>query len=259
MIEKDDNLIMKEKKTNCGVYKITNLVPNEKTGICKVYIGSSINIKSRKNQHLSELRKGSHSNTHLQRAFKRDKEENFKWELIKSTRKIEDKKLLKEELLKYENLELNKYKKEDGTIDHNKCYNILVNAGSNLGSKLTEETKNKMSLMHKGKAMPEETKEKISKANKNKIFSIEHKNKLSKINLGKKLSEETKKKISVKMKNISKAEILGKKVINLDTKKVFETILQAAEYYNMKYSNNISCVCKGNRKTSGGYRWAYIN
>lgn len=211
---------MKEKKTNCGIYRITNLIPNKETGICKVYIGSSENLKSRKCQHLWYLRHNKHTNKHLQRAFIIDKEENFKWELIKKVEKIEDKKLLKKELLKWENIELKKYKKEDGTIDHDKCYNFLPIAGSNLGSKKSP--------------CSEETKIKIGKGNKNKIRTEETRNK------------------------IRKNSPFKLKVINLTTGEIFESTREAARFYNIS-SQHISRVCRGEGFTCNGHEWSYLD
>ena len=61
------------------------------------------------------------------------------------------------------------------------------------------------------------------------------------------MKEETKRKIS---------EAEGKKVINIDTGKVFNSILEAKKYYRLK-GNHIGEVCKGKRKTCGGYHWKY--
>ena len=87
---------MEANKTNCGVYKITNTNPNETTGLYKVYIGSSENLKSRKYQHFMGLRSNRHRNKYLQSSFNKYKEENFKWEVIKYIEKLEDKKELKQ-------------------------------------------------------------------------------------------------------------------------------------------------------------------
>lgn len=46
-----------------GIYKITNLVNN------KVYIGQSVNIRKRWNQHVLELNKNIHPNIYLQSAW----------------------------------------------------------------------------------------------------------------------------------------------------------------------------------------------
>jgi uncharacterized protein YegJ (DUF2314 family) len=60
----------------CGVYKITNNING------KVYIGQSINIKERWNDHIKSLnRKDSHSIL-LQRAWNKYKQENFSFEIL---------------------------------------------------------------------------------------------------------------------------------------------------------------------------------
>lgn len=45
-------------------------------------------------------------------------------------------------------------------------------------------------------------------------------------------------------------------VINLDTKKVYPSIKDASEELGLQKSK-ITLVCRGQRKTTGGYRWAY--
>lgn len=59
-----------------GIYTITNLLDN------KIYIGYATNFRKRKGDHISNLRKNKHKNIHLQRAFNRDGESNFKIELL---------------------------------------------------------------------------------------------------------------------------------------------------------------------------------
>ena len=61
---------------NSGIYKITNKKNN------KVYIGSSINLKSREYKHFWMLRKNIHDNIFLQRSFNKDGIENFIFEII---------------------------------------------------------------------------------------------------------------------------------------------------------------------------------
>lgn len=51
-------------------------------------------------------------------------------------------------------------------------------------------------------------------------------------------------------------ELLGKKVICLDTGEVFATMQEAAEAKNIQKSNIWKC-CKGLRKTAGKLRWSY--
>lgn len=62
-------------------------------------------------------------------------------------------------------------------------------------------------------------------------------------------------KCGVELSNSSKY----KKVINLDTGKVFGSIKEAAEFYSLGPNHNIGLVCKGTRKKAGGFRWAFLN
>ena len=47
------------------------------------------------------------------------------------------------------------------------------------------------------------------------------------------------------------------KVINVDTGEVFGSIKDAGLKYNIE-PTHITRVCKGKRKTCGGYRWEYV-
>jgi len=49
-----------------------------------------------------------------------------------------------------------------------------------------------------------------------------------------------------------------RKVINVDTNKEFNSTEEAAKYYNIK-TGTITRVCRGERKTGGGYHWKYID
>ena len=59
-----------------GIYKIINIINN------KIYIGQSVDIKRRWNDHKSELRRNSHHNIYLQQSWNKYGEENFKFEVI---------------------------------------------------------------------------------------------------------------------------------------------------------------------------------
>ena len=62
----------------CGIYAIRN----KKTG--QIYIGSSVNIKSRLGVHKSCLRGGYHDNIHLQRSWNKHGENAFVFETLTS-------------------------------------------------------------------------------------------------------------------------------------------------------------------------------
>lgn len=177
-----------------GVYFILNT----KNG--KKYVGSSVDINRRLRGHINALRKGTHVNVHLRRAWDIDGEECFETgicEVVDSADKL--------------------IEREQFWIDTCGDYNLAPAAGSTLGFKqseefkekarvrmsgennhmfgvkrpeigelmrsvhsgttLTEEHKRKMSLARKGVPngpMSDETKAKISDANRGKVRTDEH-------------------------------------------------------------------------------------
>lgn len=60
----------------CGIYKIENI----KNG--KIYIGSSIDIESRKYKHFWMLHKSLHYNQHLQKSYNKHGKSAFKFSII---------------------------------------------------------------------------------------------------------------------------------------------------------------------------------
>jgi len=236
---------------NSGIYKITNLVNN------KIYIGSAINFRKRKNLHLWQLRKNKHGNKYLQNAFNKYGEDSFEFILL-TNYPIKD-------LLVVEQIFINTFNPE---------YNILKIAGSRLGCKHSEETKRKISLANKGNIASEETRKKLKQVNLGKKYTLEHVEKVRQANLGTKRSDETR-------ARISKAK-LGKKQsiehINNRIKSTQVAIVQLTkdgEYIqefdsievarkNLKLHNsNISSCCryeaglKYNGKITGGFRFMY--
>lgn len=102
----------------------------------------------------------------------------------------------------------------------------------NYGKHLSEETKKKLSESHKGEKNP---------------------------NYGKHLSEETKKKMSERLKGANNPR--SKPVLQLD-KETGEVIaefagLNEAERVTGINHRNISKICRGLQKSSGGYYWQY--
>lgn len=246
------------KKTNCGIYKIINLIPNKITGICKVYIGSSENLKSRKYMHFWDFKNNKHDNMYLQRAVNKYGIDNFKFENIKYIEKNEDKKELKEELLKWEQYYLNEYVL-DNEIDINRCYNLLPVAGSSLGYKHSSESKTKMSTNRLGKTYEEiygskkseeiRSKKSISSLKENNPFYNKKHTEKTKQKMRKPKSEESK-------CNMRKNNTLKRKIINLSTEEIFDSITSASDKYGIHISS-ISKVCRGDRKSAGGYEWRY--
>ena len=105
----------------------------------KIYIGSSENLKRRKNAHFNKLNSNKHKNIYLQRSYNKYGEENFNFEIIEE---CED----KTKLLEREQFLLDIY------FDNCKnCYNICPIAGSTFGVKRNKETKLKLSIINGGK------------------------------------------------------------------------------------------------------------
>ena len=93
-------------------------------------------------------------------------------------------------------------------------------------------TKEKCREMNKGKHRSEETKKKISESGKGRILSEESKKKIGKGN--------------------------GKLVYCIELEKIFESTCEASRELGISQSS-ISLVCRGKRKTAGGYHWEYVD
>lgn len=118
----------------CGIYKIEN-ARNKKT-----YIGSSVDIRKRIIDHARSLDYGAHHSITLQRAY--DQENlSFYAEVLETCDK--------DSLLDREQYYIDNYQ----SYDNKKGYNIARFAGSpTRGTKLSEDTKKRMSTAHKERA-----------------------------------------------------------------------------------------------------------
>lgn len=118
-----------------GIYQIINTVNG------KTYIGSAILFYKRFHVHISLLRRGKHGNVHLQNAFSKYGIDCFQWEIIKTVNRadnISDRDYLTL-LLKYEQFYI------DAFDAYESGYNRAHKAGSNIGYKLSFESKKKIS------------------------------------------------------------------------------------------------------------------
>lgn len=152
------------------------------------------------------------------------------------------------------------------TTDKDKGYNITDGGEGVRGYKHTEEWKQKMSKARSGKNNPnygkhlsEETKQKISmnhadmSGKNNPFYNRTH-------------TEETRQKMSEAKigKYAGKNNPKAKSIICITTNRVFFTVREAANYYNIDESGILKC-CKGKRnycgKLSNGTKlvWRYVN
>jgi group I intron endonuclease len=187
-----------------GIYLIKNIVNN------KIYIGSAVDISNRWRRHKRELRKGKHHNILLLRAWCKYGEQSFTFEILEEVSNSDH-------LLAYEQVYLDYYK----SYEEDKGYNICKVAGSPFGTKLSEETRRKISEANKGHIVSEETKKKIGEANSGRKLTEEHKDKIRKINIGKKHTEETKRKMSEAGKGKTFSEETRRKLSEAGKDKTF--------------------------------------
>lgn len=140
---------------------------------------------------------------------------------------------------------------------------------SHKGKHLSHETRRKLSESLKGtnnpnydKHLSDETRRKLSEARKN--LSVETRIKLSEARkkqtppmLGKHHSNETRRKISESLKgNISPCR---KQVMNIETGEKYASAADAAIAIGRKSADAVARVCRGERKTAGGYHWIYTD
>ena len=195
------------------VYKIENII----NGYC--YIGSTINCEGRRKVHFRSLKKGTHHCRHLQRAWNKYSEENFKFSVLEKFVFENNEKLIEREQFWLDSF--------PETIK----YNSAPLAGTNYGCKHSKEANLKKSQRRLGTHQTEECKKRLSEMRKGvknpmygKQISQKHKETISKANKGKsRHTEEGKKRIGVAMSLRMKGKTAhnkGKKrVLNLDTGK----------------------------------------
>lgn len=167
---------------NTGVYVIENIASGKK------YVGSAArSFASRWNKHRHDLRKGTHKNSHLQRAWDAYGEESFKFRVVKRT--------TPDEAVSYEQAFIDLYQ----ACDRTRGYNNAPIAGSNLGIKVSAETRAKLSAANIGKKRGPHLPETIAKMTGQKR-SEETKARISAAasswQKGRKLSPETRAKMS---------------------------------------------------------------
>jgi group I intron endonuclease len=115
----------------------------------------------------------------------------------------------------------------------NRLLNMTDGGEGTTGRKVSEKTKNKLSLLYKGRKLTEEQKKKI---------------KISKI--GKKLTEQQK-------LNIAKSSPRNRAVICMETQKEYRSIREASR--NTKIDRKgIERCCKGIYSQYKGYKWQFL-
>lgn len=178
-----------------GIYKITNKING------RYYIGSSINIKNRWNEHKRTLKQNKHDNDFLQKSWNKHGEESFLFEIIEYV--LDLNKLLEREQSYLDLI----------TYDKKMSYNLCKTAGNMLGFKHSDETKKKMSNSRIGNKNSlgfehnDETKKKMS----NSHFGLKHDDKTIILMINKSKKDNLKSvKYKTKISDEIKTELLDK-------------------------------------------------
>ena len=168
---------------NCGIYKITNTVNG------KVYIGSSIHLDKRWEEHLWYLKNNKHHSIHLQNAW--NKYGSFIFEILLYCDK--------ENLVFYEQRAIDEYRSLNNLFGYNAAKvqrSDLI--GSNYDKMCQRMSESKKGEKHYlwGKKHSEETRKRMSEALKGKNNPLYGKKGKDSPRYGKKHSEETRNKMS---------------------------------------------------------------
>ena len=184
-----------------GIYKIV-CAP---TG--KVYVGSATDLRSRHNRHFRLLRMGEHYNKYLQSAWNKYGEAAFEFIVIEL--------ILLSFLLEREQYWIDKLK----ACNRKKGFNLYPLAGSSLGYRHTEETRQKMREAHKGVHRSDEHRRSLSVSLKGRVRSAQTVQRIRDANLRRPLpSKETRQKMSDTHKGRPRTEANTRAIIAAHSK-----------------------------------------
>lgn len=114
------------------------------------------------------------------------------------------------------------------------------------GHFVSEETKRKLSVAHTGKKMSDESIQKMREAKKGNVPWNKGKHGVQKAwNKGIPMTDEQRKKVSKRVKCV-------------ETGVIYDSLASASANTGVAHAN-ISAVCLGKRKTTGGYHWEYAD
>ena len=211
-----------------GIYEITNIINGH------VYRGqTSRSFRIRFLEHCHDLKTGDDS-PRLQKAFDKYGSDAFEFHILKICNiddlDCEEERLISEARALGEDCCYNIAQGGKGTRGEANCFFGQNHSGENngfFGRKHSEESKKSMS----------ETKKQMAKENEQYHQQLIDKAKLA-----------TKK----------SAEVRSRKVICIDTGKIYNSIKEAAEDTGA-IASKIVLVCSGKRMHAGGYSWMYID
>lgn len=200
------------------IYKWQNKINN------KTYIGQTIHPKKRYNQHKNGERADKQ---YIDRAIKKYGVENFDYNVIDRLT-ANTKEELREKLDRQEIHYISLY----GSHISKNGYNITLGGLSRGNFQHTQDTKDLLSRMRKGKKLNESTKKAISEGHKGLILSKEHKEKLKESHKGDQIP-------------ILQLTIEGKEVAK------FESIKEASRVTGINRGGISACINNKQQTTTG--------
>lgn len=197
------------------IYAIVNIVND------KIYVGQTVDRKKRWKNHKIGLNYNKRLSRYLQAAWNKHGAENFVFVILE--RVEPDRELL--------NVKEQWWIDKLNTANREHGYNLAPSAGSALGVKHTDETKQKWSEQRKGKKRSAEFALSVSLRMTGKIISEETRERLKQSHAGHKHSKETKAKMSESRKGNKYAagrkqtpeEVIIRRTANLGKKRSPET------------------------------------
>lgn len=216
-----------------------------------VYIGQTKNLLKRKRQHISELRHNNHYNAHLQRSWNKYGEDAFVWNVIEHCGL--------DELDEAETYWIDKYD------SHAYGYNQTDGGSSLRGYKWSSESRIKHVECMKRHWTPERRDEQRQRmigdknpmygriGDKNPAYGKDHSRSLNGM-YGKHHSESSIEKN--RKAHTGKNNVNSIPVICEETNEIFASMGEAGREKRCDDAT-ICKVCKGVKKTAGGYHWRY--
>lgn len=234
---------MQEFTNESGIYKCTCL----SNGRC--YIGQARFLLKRKQHHIYSLRHNKHANTHMQRAWNKYGENSFIWEIVEfcDIDKLNDREIYWIE--KYDTFNNDFNMTTGGDSNYSFSPKTLEERSVSIKNSWTDERRKKISESMLGENNPM-----FGRTGElNPAYGHDHSGEKNGM-YGRHHTEEANEKN--RQAHLGKNNICSKPIICVETNELFWSMGEAGRAKNCS-DTTICKVCKGVKKTCGGYHWRY--